>query len=173
MKRQDLDEYYPRENSPYEVFRQRQGLVQRQERDPPPLAQTAQMRLPNLNDWSSEQEALWREKDPVEIERYYLNTHLNIKKMKKSPRGKPSCLIKKKKEWRNGLATILVTTVDGWQPTHRFPTVRKTAARENGILCNRKETTTMTSSVRPPTPSSPPSFQIDEETEEDPLWKKD
>lgn len=176
MKKQDLDEWYPREsaqNSPYARFRSAQGLEQRQERDPPPLAQTAQMRLPNLNDWSKEQEVEWRKKDPVEIERYYLNTHLNIKKMKKSPRGKPTCLIRKKKEWRDGLATILVNTVDGWQPTHRFPTARKTAARENGIRCNKNVTATTTGSVPQSksqrNASPPPSFQIDEETEEDPL----
>lgn len=180
MKKQDLDEYYPRQSSQssaYQTFQHQQGLGQQNpSREPSqrlPLAQAAQMRLPNTNDWSKDQEKIWSSKDPVEIERYYLNTHHNIKKMKKSPRGKPTCLIQKKKEWRTGLASILVTTVDGWQPIHRSRTVRKTAARENGTLCNKKETTIMTSSVRQPTPSSPPSFQIDEETEEDTLLNND
>jgi hypothetical protein len=134
------------------------------------------MRLPNLNDWSSEQEEIWRQKDTVEIERYYLNTHSNIKKMKKSPRGKPTCLIKKKKEWRNGLANILVNTVDGWKPIHRLPDPKVTSRTAPasvqtvpGIRCSKKETTTTTGMLTP-TPKVP-SFQIsssfdDEEQEE-------
>ena len=172
------NEAYPTEKiypppSPYARFRQSQGLDQRQERSPPPLAQSAQMRIPNLNDWSSEQEALWKTKDPVEVERYYLNTHLNIKKMKKSPRGKPTCLIRKKKEWRNGLANILVNTVDGWQPTHRFPIAPKAAPTKIGIKCNKKEIATTTGTVK--TSPKVPSFQITSNNNQefkDAMWQQ-
>jgi len=165
------DNYPP--PSPYARFRQQQGLEQRQERSPLPLAQTVPLRLPNVNDWSKEQEAEWMKKDSVEIERYYLNTHLNIKKMKKSPRGKPTCLIRKKKEWRNGLANILVNTVDGWKPMHKSPLTTPIAQASvptvHGMPYVKKG---MTSGIgmRGPTPIVP-SFKItsstDEETEEE------
>lgn len=152
------------QESPYSRFRQQQGLEQRQERSPPPLAQSTQLRLPNLNDWSSEQEAIWREKDPVEVERYYLNTHLNIKKMKKSPRGKPTCLIRKKKEWRNGLANILASTVEGWQPTHTTRTVPLSVATASGISSVKKEI--VTGIGMPKVTQKVPSFKISSPSEE-------
>ena len=118
------NECYP-PTSPYEKFQQdeKEEKLRRLSYNsrPLPLAQVANLRVPNTNDWSSEQKSIWEKKDSVEVERYYLNTHSKIKEMKKSARGKPTCLIRKKKEWRNGLANILVNTVDGWKPIHRLP----------------------------------------------------
>jgi len=111
MRRNDIDEMYPRESFPVV------NPVPREHQRPTGTL-TKVMRLPNLNDWSKEQEEIWMKKDLVEVEWYYLNTHNNIKKMKKSPKGKPTILIAKKKAWREGLGQLLVTGVKGYTLVH-------------------------------------------------------
>jgi len=139
MKKYDIDEMYPRESFPVTtpIPRERQTL---------PGTLTRAMRLPNLNDWSKEQELIWAKKDLVEVESYYLNTHNNIKKMKKSPKGKPSILIAKKKEWRQGLGQLLVTAVKGYTLVHtpRETSTSVLTSATNGLtmLKNNNETAT-------------------------------
>ena len=180
------NEHYPQEKSypppsPYARFRQSQGLEQQKERSPLPLAQATKLRLPNTNDWSNEQKSIWEKKDPVEIERYYLNTHMNIKKMKKSPKGKPTLLIRKKREWRTGLANILVTNVEGWKPLHkdgkRTPTVQPNAKIE-AMPVTVKTVPIKKTGTSTPTQTPLPSWTISsvdgegEIEEEDVLWNK-
>jgi hypothetical protein len=144
MYKNDIDEMYPRESFPVVTPSPKtsasNGYAQ-------PLSKV--IRLPNLNDWSKEQEETWLKKDMIEVERYYLNTHNNIKKMKKSPKGKPTLLIAKKKEWRQGLGTLLVTNVPGYKlvhtPRETSSSVVNSATTALTMLSNSNET--------PPTPT--------------------
>lgn len=144
MKKNDIDEMYPRESFPVVTPSPKTSGSY-------PSASghlSKVIKLPNLNDWSSEQEQHWAMQDLIEVERYYLNTHNNIKKMKKSPKGKPTLLIAKKKEWRDGLGKLLVTGVKGYKLVHTprdSSTFAPTSATTvSTIVLNKTETPTTT-----------------------------
>jgi len=158
MYQNNLDEEYPRESFPV-VTPSPKTSASKGIAYPSASGHLSKViRLPNLNDWSNEQDELWRKKDPIEVERYYLNTHNNIKKMKKSPKGKPTLLIAKKKEWRTGLSNILVTTVEGYKLVHTPRTLPKDTSSAPSSV--GKEPVTDGNKTKMPLPSTGETIQI-------------
>lgn len=82
----------------------------------PPNAKPRQYE-PNKNAWGAEQELIWKDKDDVELERYYFNLCTYIaRKKKESP--KPTVLIANRKAWREGIASILSRRNPKFKPSH-------------------------------------------------------
>lgn len=67
----------------------------------------------NVQDWNVEAKKDWSGRSDVEVERYFFNLKTYIARKKKE-RPKPSCLIKNRKEWREGLKEILINRDPTW-----------------------------------------------------------